>query len=350
MSALCFLLLFVLLLILLPEILGSRFRSRAGQRVRGGILHFTLIYLLSCIVVCAEDGVVFRQQFKSGFSYRQSVKTSQSIESPDGKGLVQGTRTEIRTTMSVEDYPGRSERVVGINYERIAVESHSGGGQMNFDSDKPETFEKSGPLQVLLKVMGKRFRMTFDENDNVLSIGELDQVMRGLEEGDPTQAALMREMFSKEAVRRLMQQSTLRSPADKPVLPGESWDLHDEMRLPGIGRLIFTGKYTYVGMKSFQEKPCAEVKITAAIQLDTEGATGEDEDRSRKIKEMGFTIQGGKFEGVILYDPEIQFVRSSKTSQVMKLAGSDPSDNARKILIPMRQSSEMVLESFSPVK
>lgn len=309
-----------------------------------------LILLLTCGIACAEDGLIFRQQFKSGFSYRQTVKTAQAIGAASGKASVQETRTEIRTTMSAEDYPGRSDRIVGINYERIAVNSSTAQGEMIFDSDKAETLEKSGPLRVLMKIIGKPFRLMFDENDNVLSIGELDQIMRGLEDGDPTQAAVLREMFSKEAVRRLVQQSTLRSPADKPVLPGGSWDLQDEMTLPGIGRLAFSGKYTFVGMKNFQDKPCAEVSISADVKLDTEGAAGEDEERARKIREMGFTIQDGKFEGVLFYDPEIQFVRSSKTSQRMKLAGSDPSDKNRKILIPLRQSTEMVLESFEPVK
>lgn len=298
----------------------------------------------------AADGVVFAQAYKHGHTYHQTMSMRQEMEMDMGTTKMD---RQVSTTMGMlatvtQHENGRSKRVA-IKYDAIQASVEGGGQKFSFDSKNPDV-ANAGPLEPYGKIVGQEFKVIFDEQEAVTDVEQLDSTIQRLAGNDPASAQIYQQLFNRDAVKRMMQQSALKSPAGRPVLKGGSWPFSQELDLPGLGKLIIRGFYTYTGDVERQGVMCAEVKAAAEVSIDTSRQAGAEDEASLRLQQMQLKIEEGKMEGMLYYDTAINFTREIAVTHKITLTGKIPDGSGKGLRLPMKQTISMLLDGFEKTK
>ncbi len=298
----------------------------------------------------AADGIVFDQAYKPGHTYHQTMTMKQEMEMD--MGSIKMDR-QVSTTMGMLAKAtlhenGRSKRVA-IQYDSIQASVAGDGQKFSFDSKTPDA-ANAGPLQAYGKIVGQEFKVVFDENQNVTDVEQLEATVQNLAGSDPASAQMYQQLFNKDAVKRMMQQSALKSPPGKPVNKGGSWPFSQELDLPGLGKLSIRGFYTYVGDVEREGRKLAQVKAAAEVTMDTTANAGADDEAAQRLQQMALKIEEGKMDGTLYYDTEIGFTREIEVGHKITLTGKIPDGSGKLLRLPMKQSITMVLDKFEKTK
>ena len=312
---------------------------------------FTALALTLAPAVAAE-GVTFDQAYMPGHTYHQTMTMKQQMQMDMGEVKMD---RQVSTTMGMlavvtahED--GRSKRVA-IKYDSIQASIEGGGEKFAFDSKAPaEDAAKAGPLQAYGKVVGQEFKVIFDQQENVTDVEQLDATIQNLAGNDPASAQIYQQLFNRDAVKRMMQQSALRSPIGTPVKKGGSWPFVQELDLPGLGKLTIRGFYTYKGDVEREGVKCAEVTAAAEITMDTKRQEGAGDEAAQRLQQMQLKIEEGKMEGTLFYDAAIDFTRQIDVGHQITLTGKIPDGSGKALRLPMKQSISMKLDQFGKSK
>ena len=297
----------------------------------------------------AAEGVVFDQGYQPGHTYHQTMTMKQEMSMDMGP---QKMERQVSTTMGmlavVTPHENARSKRVAIQYDSIQATVAGDGQKFSFDSKAPDA-ANAGPLQAYGKIVGQEFKVVFDENENVTDVEQLDATVQNLAGTDPASAQMYQQLFNKDAVKRMMQQSALRSPAGKPVIKGGSWPFSQELELPGLGKLSIRGFYTYTGDVMRNGVKCAEVKAAAEVSMDTTPPAGADE-AAQRLQQMDLKIEEGQMKGMLYYDPAINFTREIEVGHNITLTGKIPDGSGKKLRLPMKQSITMLLDRFEKTK
>jgi hypothetical protein len=323
----------------------SRF-SDAGMR---SLFLFLISLCLALPASAADDGLIFDQRYKGGNRYHQTVSTEQEMDMDLGYQKVEQRMTMTMGMFAVvEDIPGGAGQRVTISYDRAAMSQSTGNQKFSFDSKEPAA-ANAGPLSALGALVGREFTVLFDSEGNVKEVENFEATMQRLSGGNPATAQLYAQLFRKDTVKQMMQQSALRSPAGKPVKPGDAWPFTNELQMPGIGKLVVRGFYTYKGMVTQNEKQLAQVEAKAEIQVEVAPAA-EDEKNKNLISQMKMKVEEGVMEGTLLYDPAIKFTRDVQLTQRITLTAEIPDGTRKTLRLPMKQKIRMTLDEFGPIQ
>jgi hypothetical protein len=241
---------------------------------------------------------------------------------------------------------GRSRRAA-MRYDRATMSMEAGGQKFSYDSQNPGA-ANAGPLGAFGRVVGQEFRVVFDENDTVREVENAAAVVQSLAGGDPGNARIYEQLFNQDAVKRLMQQSALHSPGDKPVKVGESWPLKTEIVMPGIGKLFIEGTYTFTQMSNVEGASCAEVVAKAGITISAAAKVGGDPKAESLMQQMQMNVEEGTVEGRLMYDPELGFCRKVEMKQKLTLTAKIPDGSGATFRMPMKQTVSVVLDRVGP--
>jgi hypothetical protein len=310
---------------------------------------FFLALLAATPLLRAQDSLVFNQRYKAGFRYHQTISTDQQINMDLGARNVQQQMTmslgmAAEVTESEKDFGKR----VKVSYDRATISQTVDGQKFSFDSSAPNA-ANAGPLAAFGGIVGREFTIVFDKEDQVSEVENFEATMQKLAAGNPAAAALYTQLFNKSTMKRMLEQSALRSPAGKPVQKGNAWDFSNELEMTGIGKLVVRGYYTFAGMEDHNGKRMAKVQAKADIQVEA----GNDDANSKTanlINQMNMKVEEGKMEGTLYYDPEINFTREVQISQTITLTAVIPDGSRKTIRLPMKQQVHMVLDEYSPLK
>jgi hypothetical protein len=312
-----------------------------------------LFYLFLALIAAApslhaEDSLVFSQRYKSGFRYHQTITTNQEMDMDLGVRRVQqqmvmslGMAAEV--TDSEKDFGKR----VKVSYDKASISQTVDGQKFSFDSSAPDA-ANAGPLAAFGGIVGREFTIVFDKEDQVREVENFEATMQKLAAGNPAAAALYSQLFSKNTMKRMLDQSALRSPPGKPIQKGNAWDFSNEIEMPGIGKLIVRGYYTYLGMEDHDGKRLAKVDAKADIQV--EPGNEEGSKTANLINQMNMKVEEGHMEGTLFYDPEIAFTRDVQITQTITLTAVIPDGSRKTIRLPMKQKVHMALDEYSPLK
>ncbi len=308
------------------------------------IRRFTIFISLALSAECAE-GVRFHQQYKAGHSYHQTVTMEQrmAVESAAPR-TEQHTTTTMGIAATVTAHEDGRSRRAAMRYDRATLSMEAGGQKFSYDSQNPGA-ANAGPLGAFGRVVGQEFRVIFDEKDAVMDVENATAVVQSLAGGDPANARIYEQLFNRDAVKRMMQQSALHSPGDRPVKVGESWPLKTEIEMPGIGKLSIEGTYTFKQMSDVEGTSCAEVVAKASITISTSSGNPKAESL---IQQMQMKVEEGTVEGRLLYDPELGFCRKVEMTQKVTLAAKIPDGSGATFRMPMKQTVSVVLDSAGP--
>lgn len=308
-------------------------------------LAFSIALAVSAV---GAEGVAFHQQYKVGQSYHQTITMEQemAVESAAPR-MEQRTSTTMGLAVAVRAHEDGHSRRAAMRYDRAVMGMESGGQKFSYDSQNPSAVN-AGPLAAFGRVVGQEFRVIFDEADAVKEVENSAAIVTGLAGADVNNAQLFEQLFNKDAVVRMMQQSALRSPGGKTVLLGGSWPFRTEVVMPAIGKLFIEGSYTFKQMTDVGGVACAEVEAKATISIQTTSSERETAKADRLIEQMAMKVEQGTLEGRLMYDPALGFCRSVQMVQNVTLTAKVPDGSGATLRMPMKQTVSMVLDSAGP--
>jgi hypothetical protein len=162
-----------------------------------------------------------------------------------------------------------------------------------------------------------------------------------------------RELFGKDAMKTIIEQSMLRPPAGRTPKPGESWPLAREITVPGLGKLTMTGSYKFVGMSDFEGHQCAEIAVDASMTNEPPPQAVldlQDNDQFDTLSwQMRLKLEESSVKGTIHFDPAISFPRNTTITQSLSVKAKIPDGTADKIDMPFKQTITVKLVNASDV-
>ena len=303
------------------------------------------------------DGVEIRQKYKPDFRYTQQVTITQ--ESSISTGLTNSTtktNTAFDLQSTVAPYQKDSAKgvSVAVRYTKVVMSVDKDGRKFQYDPEQASDPRGAGPLQMLAGLAGRGFNAILDESGSVQSVEESQPLVNLLSSNvSPTTVATYRELFGPTSIKGFLEQTTLRSPKGVSLKPGESWPLSQEFPLPGLGKLLISGSYKFVGMTEFEGTKCAEIAVSATIAQQIPALSRldlQDNDRFDTLsKQMRLKVNDSTMVGVIFFDPAIAFPRALNLTQSLTIEAKIPDGTANLITIPMKQTISVRLAEMTDV-
>lgn len=310
---------------------------------------FQILAVLAAVLPlrAADDALVFDQRYRSGYRYHQTITTTQEMVMEVG---IERTEQNFILTLgmaaSVTDIPGAAGKRVAVSYDHAAMSQKINGQQFDFDSKQPDA-TKAGPLIALGGIVGQEFKVIFDSEDNVKEVENFEATIHRMTEGNPNSALLYMQLFNKETLKQMLQQSFLRSPPGKPMKVGDAWPFTYELPLPGVGKLTVRGFYTYKGRATADGLDLAQVEAKADIQVEL--GLPEAGKKETLLEQLKMKVEEGRLEGTLTYDPAAKFTREIEIVQSVTLTAEVPDGTRTKVRLPMKQRTKVVLDLFEKI-
>ena len=301
------------------------------------------------------QNVEIHQRYKDGFRYTQQVTITQ--ESSVSTGVTDST-TKSQTSLELESTAAANKAkgsgmLVALRYKRAAMSVETKGKKFSFDTATPEGTGSAGPLQSLGAVVGRGFDLTLDETGHVEAVTDAEGTVARLATQNPMVATPYREMFSAESIKRIIDQTMIRTPRGLSPKPGDAWPLSQEISMPGLGKLIVTGTYKLVGNADFEGKTCLEIAVEAAITQQVFQSKNSDlqdnDDFGGLARQMKLKLDGSTMTGTIYFDPVISFPRGLSMTQLVNIAAKIPDGTANVIKMPIKQTVSVKLSEMTDV-
>ncbi len=299
----------------------------------------------------AADAIIFKQQYLPGNTYHQTITMEQDMDMDLGASRVTrktNTAMGFSAVVAPQEQGVKTKRVT-VQYDRTVMGMSDGRNKFSYDSQSPGA-ANAGPLAAIGRIIGHEFNVVFDEAENVTEVENIEPTLQILAGTDPASSQIYKQIFNREAIKRMMQESPLRSPRGIVMKPGDSWPFSNVLALPGIGKLVIRGNYTFKQMVEHNGVRCVEVTAKADINVDTRAEGLVDEKSMALMQQMDLKVQEGKMEGTFFYDPAIQFPREITMTQSVTLTAKIPNGPDQGVRLPMKQTVGMTLDSFGPTK
>lgn len=320
-------------------------------------LFFSTLLTLVPISWALADSVEIRQKYKIGSRYLQQVTVTQESSVSTGQ-TNSSTKTnvafDLESTASAHNEDSKRGVSVAVRYTKIAMSVDHNGLQFRADSTGEVDTKTVGPLHMIPGIVGRGYTALIDENGTVQSVNEAVPFVNLLSANlGPQTIRTYRDLFSPEAIKQLIDRTTLRSPKGVGLKPGESWPLSQEIPMPGLGKLLVSGTYKFVKMTDFEGSQCAEIAVSATIGIVPPGPAQLDlsdgDGFNTLSRQMRLKINDSTMTGTIFFDPAISFPRGLNISQALTIDAKVPDGTNDAIKMPMKQSISVKLVEMADV-
>jgi hypothetical protein len=214
----------------------------------------------------AQDGTTdLRWKFQKDqeLLYKSTQKTSMVA---GGQGIKQEMSTTISMTVTEVDEKGAGT----ITARYVALSAKSEGPQeYDYDSEKDKEAPTEPPLSLMARLVGQSFTLKMSASGRVLEVKGFDKILDTMVKGDENAAAMMKQMFSDEAYKGMMQQMTPPLPEGK-VAKGATWANDFSIKMPFLGNIKFCMNSTLTDIKD--QNALVDQEITIELK------PGDDKD------------------------------------------------------------------------
>lgn len=222
-------------------------------------------------------------------------------------------RQQLRYTysMTVSEVGPGDEATILVKYLAVASKVSGPQGDFDFDSERDKAAPLEGPGAMQARMVGQSFTMKMSPTGRVLDVRGYDKVLetmlKGAPEEDPALRVQLRQMFSNESFKGMMQQMAPPLPVQK-VGPGDRWENDFSVKMPMIGAMRFSLKSRFT-----------ELKDNNAI-IDQE-ILAEPIDREKDSPLTGLVeIRGGIGKATLVYSIDQGCFVSQKSTMEMKMS------------------------------
>jgi len=266
------------------------------------------------LVLAAQDAKVeLRWKYTKGQEIR--YKTIQRV-TMDAAGAKVRQETTTTFSMNVTNGDPKGEATILAKYEAVGVQM-SGLQELDYDSEKDKEVPEDPQVQMLAKLVGQSFTMKMTASGKVVEVKGFDKILEamtkgaGEKEGQEQAQMMLKQMFSDESFKSMMQQMSPPLPEDK-VGKGDTWSNDFTMKLPFLGGMKF-------GIKS---KLDDLNERTATIQQDLKiELKGEGEDKDNPLAGV-IEIKDAKGKSTAIFSIERGLFLSQKATMDMTLSAS----------------------------
>ena len=281
----------------------------------------------------AEEGVTFRHKMSPAdrhiYQTQTEITQTQNVNGQEFDTKIRATEVSLRTLEKLDDkgnFQVKSENKFLKFYVNIGPL-----GEYEFDSRSDERDTGSvlgGALTPIHETQnGSFFTFVQSPRGEILKVNGLTDLMAGVVKDNPLGRQFASEL-SDEGMKANLIGFYIPFP-EKALKPGESWEVPHDMKLPGVGRLIGTTTYTYVGREEVDGRKLARFtessEASIEIELEADGA------------EFTGSLDASESTATMLFDPEKG--RLVSKSGRMELAGELSADiGGQTITIEQSQS------------
>lgn len=303
-------------------------------------------------------GVPIIQKYKPGQCYKQQVTITQ--ESSVSTGVTESrTKTNIAldwdSTVAAAQVNNSKGTVVEVRYKKASMTVDQNGVVSRFESAAGAPDDASGNVSYsLMPLVGLGYNVMINDTGLVDSVVGAEQTVNALAGTVPMVAVPFREMFGASAMKRIFEQSIIRTPKGTAPSVGDTWPLSQEFSLPGFGKMTATGTYRLVGTAEYDGKQCSEIAISAALDIEPPTRKTldlQDNDRFDTLsRQMKLSLAGSTMTGTIYFDPELSFPRAINLTQNVNIEAKIPDGTKNVIKMPIKQTMSMRLADVVPVE
>jgi hypothetical protein len=206
---------------------------------------------------------------------------------------------------------------IEMEFLRMRMEVVSGNQPtpMQFDSeDKSSTNATSAALR---RMVGAKLQLFLDASNEVWKVEGADEFAKRLSSAgskDATAGALA-AIFNKDFYKEMVSQGAKTLPG-KPVQPGDSWPVQQDVSLGGLGNMAMDYTYTFKSWERRDEHNCAHLEYTGTLKGNLKANPGA---RARNMQ-MDMSFDNGKSTGEAWFDYELgRFVESTANQDMQML-------------------------------
>lgn len=239
--------------------------------------------------------------------YRTVTDTKQS-QSIGGMKFDTTTSQEEITSRVVEDIDA-DKLWLKIKNERLKAKMSLGpAGSFEFDSRSTENEKGSAIAGIVLpiyeRISGAEYEVAITPRGEVAEVKGYAELFADLIKENPIIGQFAGGGTNDSA--KITQQENFIIFGEKPVVPGDSWDVAFETELPNVGKIKGKLVYHYDGPEKVGDRTAAKISVTTElsveIKVDFNGVTGTG------------TMTATDSSGTILFDPAAGQLLSFKKS------------------------------------
>jgi len=232
-------------------------------------------------------------------------------------------------SLTTTDVAESGEATITVKYLAVATKGTGPTGEYDYDSEKDKEPPTEGPAAMQAKMVGQSFTMKMTPTGKVTDVQGYDKVLEAMTKGAGEEAAAARaqlkQMFSNDTFKGMMQQMAPPLPDEK-VGKGDQWTNEFVVKMPMIGGMNFTLKSKLADVKD------ANAHIEQDIKVELKG--GDKDNPLAGLVE----IKDGKGKATSVYSTEKGCFVSQKSAMDMTIAVQGQS-------MPMKTTVELTLVS-----
>lgn len=275
-----------------------------------------LVVIVGCWLVAgaqaADEPVLLKYKLAKGekqyFKSAQEMTQKQSL-----MGMTQENTMKQEAIMSrlVDTVASDGKATLKLKAESRKMEANFGPiGKYEFDSKSTERDTSSmvgATLTPLLeRLTGSEYQVVIDTRGKVTEVTGYAELIADIVKGNPI-ASQFGAADNKSAA--MNEQESFVVLSDKPVKPGDKWDVSQEMQLPNLGRMKSKTTYTYEGPDQVGDRKTARIGISNDMSVELDADQG-----GAKIKG---TLSTTKSEGTVQFDIEAGRILKVQRSATM---------------------------------
>ena len=299
-------------------------------------------------------GVPIIQKYKIGQRYKQQVTITQ--ESSVSTGVTE-SKTKMNLALDLESTVGTAQvnnangTQILVRYTKASMTVDQNGVTSRFES-APGTDEASVNISGgLAALTGRGYNVLLNETGAVDSVVGAEDAVGVLAGNAQMVAGPFREMFGVAGIKRMFEQSMIRTPKSIAPAVGDSWPLSHDLTLPGLGKIVASGTYKLVGTTEYDGKQCLEIAVSATLGMEPpmrKAQDLQDNDRFDTLsRQMKLKMDGSTMAGTIYFDPEISFPRGLNITQTVNIEGKIPDGTKNVIKMPIKQTLSVRLADMA---
>ncbi|MFT4639703.1 MAG: hypothetical protein ACI8T1_003028 [Verrucomicrobiales bacterium] len=270
-------------------------------------------FALTLSASAEEKAIKLKQGFPVGKKIHQSIVMNQKMKmggipgAPGGGEMNMTNRITMDTSMDIKKH-GEDQKKAIMKYEKMGMLMDAGVFKQEFNSDDVD--QEGNPFAG---IVGKAITLIYDKDDQIQSVEGMDALMEWAAT-EPGVGEMLKQIFSEEQMKQMMNQGLLQMVPDKALTIGDSWHYTMETPLPqGMGKMKVSGQYTLKKFDEYDGKKCVVIGMEGKLETDGKSVM---ELQGQKI-EMEFGES--KFEGDIYFDNELGLPRKSDMLTKMKM-------------------------------
>lgn len=272
---------------------------------------FAVLAVAAGANVASAQKVALRWKYVPGSEVVYRVSSRQNMEVAAMGGT--STSEQIQTLRwRVADVAANGDATIHVMTERVQLDMSGLAGDVHYDSETGAVPDQP-QVRILAAMAGLGYTMVIGADGVVQSVEGMDQVRDRIFEAMPEQAALVQslsgDLFSDEAMARMMQQSVQLFPRE-PVGPSDTWRHSFSMAVPMLGTMTTNMTFTLTGIEQ------REGRTVAVISTDGDMVVGAD---STSQLPVAFDMSETKMTGTIDFDVDRGLTLASRMSMTMQM-------------------------------